>query len=526
MNAGRSYRGSLPKPDSRGRVRPIVGVDVEGKAQRFQVGTTRHNNEAEMLKRLDHIRDFYDKQCSEMGIEFWADWTLGWAKKLARGIPIKVSESSYARTNPGQAAEEWVTVKRLEAWGVPIQITDPELITNGTDLIKRQIQEQVNQAVETALVKLGQSWTPDAVEEVRQHAIPNDILDAEMTTLHEAVDAYVRHLEQHGKPGSSGVDRYKRLCKYLKDHHEDMPLWHLQLPQIQSMAAYWQNRPPTEKCPRHCGFDHAHDMLKQVFRILNWVDEQPRFQWSMPKEASKIKRTPHTLPHDSPNTPFAKSNTKPTYTPEQLAVLARHTDHFGRTLIATCVNCAFGASEVGQWPMSLYALHTAHPHADKIGISSTDQDSWVTGNRPKPAKNGSANYGEHLLWPAVGDALVRYKEDGRSVLPVWRTRNPWWNDKAQNKQSAFGNWWYNLLDEVQKHDPDFSRLPFGSLRDTLPDVLRNRYDAEIAELVLQHQTLTKDPLLDCYTNRPFRRLFEATRDLETSFKPLLETLDD
>ncbi|MGD0901000.1 MAG: hypothetical protein ABR915_24475, partial [Thermoguttaceae bacterium] len=59
----RSNRGGLPKPDSLGRWRPEVGVDHEGTRVRFQVGNKRDTTEAEALKRLNAIRDLYDRQC-------------------------------------------------------------------------------------------------------------------------------------------------------------------------------------------------------------------------------------------------------------------------------------------------------------------------------------------------------------------------------------------------------------------------------------------------------------------------------
>ena len=521
MKRHRTHRRRLPKPDKDKRIRPVVGINQDGKKQRFFVGRTTDTTEAEMERRLHHIMDLYDRQCDELAIEFWANWTLPWAKRMAEGIPVKVTASSYAKTNPGQAAEEWMMVKRLESWGVPMQITDTQLIAEGSDFVKQQVREQVNQAVHVALNELGQDWSPKAIEEVQQRAIPDDILNAETTSFHEAIEAYIEHITSNRRSDSSYPDNCEKLSKYLKEHHEDLPLWQLRLPQVQAIAAYWENRPGTKRGREHCSYDHAHGMLKNLFRILEWIDGEPTFRWNMPEKARAIKRTPRTFGEDRPRTPFANTVQKATYTPEELAILAEHADHFGRTLIAVCVNCAFGASEIGRWSMDLYSLFTAHPHADKIGIDSTKADSWITGYRPKTAHNKNPNYGEHLLWPQVAQALERY-EDGRTVLPVWSTGNPWWNQRAKNKQSAFTNWWTDLKTKV--NEDGFPKLSFGSLRDTLPNVLRAKYDGEIAELCLQHITLTKDPLLDCYTNRPFKRLFDATRELEGYYMPLLDLL--
>ena len=210
--------------------------------------------------------------------------------------------------------------------------------------------------------------------------------------------------------------------------------------------------------------------------------------------------------------------TKETYTPDQLAIIARFTDDFGRALIGVCVNCAFGQSEIGQWPTSKFTLHNAHPHADRVEFVSTDTDSWITGKRPK-----TKIYGEHLLWPQVAVALAPFL-DGRKVLPITGRETPWYKKHSSNPQSKCTTWWRELMDEVLKVHPDLPYLPFGSLRDLLPDLLRTRYSDDVASLALQHGKLSDDTQLKCYANYPYRRLFTATRELDGHFKPFLDTL--
>ena len=215
---------------------------------------------------------------------------------------------------------------------------------------------------------------------------------------------------------SSRTRKCQDRLRYLKEHHENLPLWKLTLPNIQKMAAYWQNRPLTKRKTR-CSRDHAHDMLKEMFRFLSWLDDHPGYKWEMPKGAGKISRSPNALIEDERKEAFQTIN-KPTFSPEQLALIAEQADSFGKTLIAVCVNCAFGASEVGQWSTKLYSIHKSHPHADKVGINSTDDDSWIVGPRPK-----TGVYGEHLLWPEVADAVAVFL-DGRTVLPITNRGHP------------------------------------------------------------------------------------------------------
>jgi hypothetical protein len=116
--------------------------------------------------------------------------------------------------------------------------------------------------------------------------------------------------------------------------------------------------------------------------------------------------------------------------------------------------------------------------------------------------------------------------DGREYLPMTRTGNPWYRPHSANPPTAFQNWWNLVLNRItaQKAHKEFPRLPFGSLRDLLPNVLRAEYGDEVASIALQHGTNKYDNLLDCYANVPFRKLFEATRELEAKFKPFLDKL--
>jgi len=176
--------------------------------------------------------------------------------------------------------------------------------------------------------------------------------------------------------------------------------------------------------------------------------------------------------------------------------------------------------------MQRYSLNKPHPHADKIQIDTSekdrfetsDADSWVTGNRPK-----TGAYGEHLLWPEVSEAVKPFL-DGRDVLPITGAGTKWYKTHASNPQAKFGKWFTDLVKKVQKTHPDFPALPFGSLRDLLPDLIRIDFNDSVAALCLHHGTIGDDKLLDRYANRPYKKLFNATRELREHFKPFLDEL--
>lgn len=426
---------------------------------------------------------------------------------------MKVIATEYARNNPGQAAEELAIAYQLEAWGVPITIEE-RLRTAGTTVIRDSINEALAEA-------LNRTWRHEAVEKIRQ-ILPADLIQAETTTFHEAIEGRIKWLEKTGDRNKDGsLSTRTRKCidrlRYLRDHHENRPLWTLDLAQIEQIAAYWRNRPPTKKGSR-CSWTHAYDMNKEFFRLLEWLDTDKAIQWEKPKGCDKVTRSPVKFSEDDNSEPF-ETISNPTYDPEQLAVLVRHTHALGRAMIGVCVNCAFGASEIGQWPTGRYSLFKPHPHQDKIGFKSSDRDSWIVGRRPK-----TGVYGEHLLWPEVA-AAVRPLLDGREVLPISRTGSPWYRTHSSNPQSKFGNWWSQLLDRVQKkEDKSFPRYSFGTLRDVMPDLLRREYDDQIASLALQHRQISSDDILICYANLPFKRLFNATKGLRERFEPFLSEL--
>ncbi len=513
MNRRKTNNHALPKPDSRGRIRPYVGVMPDGSKARFTVGDKR-TSPMEAERRLGLIRTLYEKQRERFQKPCWYDWTWKVALKIAAGQAVI---DQCIGDDPRHMA---AIVDQLRTWGIPVEVTKPEAYAEGLAIHKEQIEAVVQRLVADELAK--QSQARGAV--AGQVVLPQDPLAmAETATLHQALDAFRKHLEDTGNRDQdgnlvTGIRKCQDRVRYLKQHHRDnVPLWKLDLPKIGEMAAYWRNRPMTKKGGRSSK-QHTRDMLKELWRFLNWLDEHPNYRWEKPRGMDKISRSPVDLPEDDRTEAF-QTTTKKTYTPEQLAIIAPYTDPLGRAIMGVCVNCAFGASEVGQWPTNRYSIHNAHPHADKLGIVTSDADSWIVGPRPK-----TGVYGEHLLWPQVAEAAKPFVSDGRPVLPMTGTGKPWYRTHSDNPQTAFGNWWSKLLARIRKEHPDLPYLPFGSLRDLLPDVLRARFSDEVASMALQHGETGADTLLKCYANMPFPRLFQATRELEQHFRPFLDAL--
>jgi hypothetical protein len=445
MNRSPIHNHNLPAPDNRGRIRPYVGQLPDGTPTRFQVGD-RKTTPVEAERRLALIRSLYEKQCERFGVSYWMEWCKQVALKIGMGRPV-IDCCIGDADNPRHLAG---VVSQLRAWGIPIIVERPDSLATGLAIHNDEIASLVQRMVMDEMERL--KGERGAI--VQTSIIPQDPLAlTETATLYQVLDAYSKHLAETGATDQSGrlragVRTNQRRIKYLKEHlKENIPLWKMDLPHLEKLCAYWRNRPLTRKETR-TSVEHIKDMMKELSRFLGWLDNHPNYKWEKPKGWNKIDRSPIRLPEDNGKEVF-RTNHKETYTPEQLAMIVQHAEPMGKAIIGVCVNCAFGAAEVGQFPITGYSLNLEHPHADKIGIISTDKDSWIVGMRLK------ANvYGEHLLWEEVAE-VVKPLLDGREVLPVSRTGKPWFHPYAGNPQTAFTNWWKGLIARVRKTNPDF-----------------------------------------------------------------------
>ncbi len=449
MSRTKTKRHDLPQPDERGRIRPHVGKRASGGKARFTVGD-RDTSPSEAQRRLDVIRSLYERQCARSGIDFWNEWTRRVANRIGAGQSVTdtfLGDIDHPQHMAG-------CVDQLRAWGIPVTVTEPNGYSKGTRVHRDQVHAVIQELVAGEMAQ--QIGMRGAVAD--NVSLPADPLAmAETATFHRTIEAYRSYLKSTGKTDDGGnlvarVNKCRDRLRYFKHALVDMPLWKLDLSQLETIAAYWRNRPMTQKGSR-CSKPHAEDMAKEIKRFLKWLDTHPSYRWSKPKGFEDIDWKPIDLPQDVNGEAF-QTITKKTYSPEQLAKILRHTDVFGKALIGVCVNCAFGQSEVGQWPTNRILLNTPHPHAGKIGIVASEADSWVVGPRPKTKK-----YGEHLLWPEVAES-VRPFLDGRDVLPITGKGTKWYRSHSREPADQV----LQLVDGLDRTSPEgrpnFSVSPF------------------------------------------------------------------
>jgi len=448
------------KRDSRGRIRQRPGMLQNGQQARIQIADSE-TSDAEAARRLATIQALYQKQCERFRLDHWNHWCLQVAKEIGAGMPIT---DAFLMTMFNEATMASTAVL-LREWGIPIQIKSSQQFKEGMAIHREQIETMVADLVQQKMSELTDIRGP-VVKEVR---LPDAMSMGETATLFDALDAFAIHLKETGDRNEKGELKTKRR-KTIKDvdtlkvqfADHNMPLWKLQLAEWEKLVAIWRNRPLTHKKVR-CKVSWSEQQIKLLYRFGRWLHTS-RFDWQKPDGFDDVNRKPVKLPQDD-NGNVWQTITKETYSPEELALIIENAKPFHRMIIAACVNCAFGQGEIGQWKTERMVFNERHKHEDNISFKSSDNDSWIVGPRPK-----TGCYGEHLLWPEVANAIQPYI-DGRPVL--WMTRNdtPIYNPNSLQPSSQIDNWWTGHIERLQKKHPNLEALPFGSLRDVLPNIL-------------------------------------------------------
>ncbi len=451
------------------------------------------------------------------GEDQWSPRALGFARELASGK--KVVEY------PPPSDENGLEDPQLE-YAQMMQVDQqhfPSLQLVPSDHAKYAESVKLNERLMTSRLRELEAELRELGALVGQSGVPDRLVTG---TLHEALDAYAESVRRDGAKLPSGeLKPYQRLrivkVERLKREHADVPLHSLGYDQCASMVHFWRNRPVTMRGTRSSR-DNSRHHIGELFRFFRWLDATSQFRWAMPRGITMVSRRVEKFESEKK----LSAVTKPTYTPEQLAVINRHANPFERLALYVGLNCAMGAAELGRLVVSDCLLHRAHPHAARLGFESTGDDSFLRYFRPK-----TEVFGEWLLWPETTE-MVRWGVEragrmGVDLLFTWDTGEPIYDEALKNPQAGFANIWTRLLERVRKSHPAFPELPFGTLRDTLPDLLRRDYSDDLASLCLAHGTPSKaDSLLECYSNKPFGRFHQALRQVREHFAPMFAAVRD
>lgn len=505
-------------PDPQGRYRPYlgwkIGEDGKKRQHRFNLGTDKREAE----KRLARIKELYDDNCRFIKEDVWTPLALSFAEELAKGkrqVAYPPPHAEECIFDPLTDYAQVIQVERDRFPSLDVVPSDPDLYAesvrrNRDGLVAASIRE-----LEKELRGLG------ALPSKR--SLPENLIPG---SLHEALDAYAAHdvPAANTRDGSGNLSPYGRLrlarIKRFKREHEDVPLHSLDRDRCSAMVAHWRARPVGARGAT--SRDNARHHVGELMRFFRWLDTTDKFHWRMPRGLEGLKRK---IPKSDADRKKAVIS-KVVYSPMQLAVINKHATPIERLLLYVGLNCAMGAAELGRLSAQDILLDHEHEYAERLHFESTNRDGFIRFLRPK-----TEVFGEWVLWPETAHmirwGLERSRRIGSDLLLVSEQGMPWYREHATNAQYHFANAWTRLLNRVRKSDPEFPILPFGTLRDTVPDLFRHTESDELATICLAHgQPFHGDNLLECYGNRPYGRLHEAIRRSHAHFVPIFAVAPD
>ncbi|AMV40224.1 helix-turn-helix domain-containing protein [Planctomyces sp. SH-PL62] len=504
-------------PDPQGRYRPYLGwkhgEDGKKRQHRFNLGTDR--KEAE--RRLAKLRELYDENCRVVREDLWSPLALSYAEEIARGrhrITYFPPPPELCIEDPATDYAQMLQVDRDRFPSLDLIPSDPTLHAESARRGQQGVVKDRIRELEAELRELGALGSKES--------LPEELIPG---SLHEALDDYEASIAAHNvRPGTSDLTPYGRLrlarVERFRKAHDDIPLSALTHDACSAMAAYWRGRPKGMR--GLTSRDNARHHVGELIRFYKWLDRTGKYRWRMPSGVGHIDRKIGKTDAERKLSVI----TKRVYSAEQLATINKHATPTERLLLYLGLNCAMGAAEMGRLARGDILLGHRHEYAERLHFSSTDEDSFIRFLRPK-----TEVFGEWLVWPETARmlrwGLERSKKIGSELLLVSEEGMPWYREHATNAQYHFANAWTRLLKRVRKSDPDFPILPFGTLRDTLPDLLRHRESDDLASLCLAHgQPFQGDNLLECYGNRPFGRLHDALRRMHAYFAPVFAAAPD
>ncbi len=373
----------------------------------------------------------------------------------------------------------------------------------------------------------------------------------------KALDAYEAHVkakmlvlpdDEEGLEGrrlSDTGQSYLKQIGQIRAHNVEQLAWPLSRLTFQgcdAMLEVWRQRPPKKDESGPMAIKTCREHAKLVKRFFRWLSKSDDFDWTKPHDFDELPLEIHrtNLDKSAPITVGARK--VKTYTVEELVVLNQYAIPIERFLLLCGLNLGFKRMECATLRVGEIHLRTLHDYAKYINFGFSTGDSFVRRLRTK-----TEVYGEWILWPLTVKALEwvlnrrRHqthitKGDGMGrEIPFSPTSLVLLNDYGHSftKPTESGNpnhqitaAWTRLLTRIRKDKgmADFPWLPHESLRDTASDWIREEFGGEIADVFLAHGSpLGANSLVECYTNKPFGRLFKALQWLETKLKPMFDS---
>ena len=518
-------RRTTLKPDPRGDFRPYIGVRKDGKQQRFNLGT----DPAEAERKRDRIQRVYRESVAvrnSYGLSpSWTAAALHAAKLIEQGfqqVPLPPPNA----VNEAAEGSSYDIGSYNPCW----QGLEPEALVWGHAVASRQYPSVTwilpSGSSGRAAIDFGQmSFDIQARRQAR-------LLGAEPPTnpvagtFHQALDKYDQYIKSDvaKRVTYSTMQQRRDQLKYLKARHADLPLAFLDLAECRKLFDYWTALPAQDSDKRYSRSTCKH-RISELSMFFDWLHATDQFNWRKPEDFDTLSKT---IAKDRTKRSIRDLIAKKTFSIEELATINRYCGSLERMLLYLGLNCSFGASESGRLELDDLFLRERNPLShvwEKHGFTSEATDSWIAYLRPKTQVAGC-----WWLWPETVEAIERWlSEQPKTDSPRIVTSNrghALYRDNSKNGQSGFQNLWTKLLERVLEQQPDFPKLPFGTLRDQFSDWAVYQGESETGSIALAHGKPFKDDLLTCYANLPFPRLFALQKRYREELKKMLDAALD
>lgn len=447
----------------------------------------------------------------------WDEFTLPMAEAVRKGEPVaKVPTPTFylAFTNSGFAVSDWLERFQADFTVIKLELLDPKTGEVPDDVLQSEGQRLLDAGRRLLNKKAGGE------------------------TLHAALTVYGKWIEEKFVDAERRVTLWGktqgRHVAFMRKHLPDGPLAALDASRIDELIDTLRLRPVGDG-GKAVSVTWTQNVLKQFRHFLRWLNRAQEFAWRRPAD---LELGPARIPlSPTEKGRLARSSQVETYTLAELGTLWEYAPPFQRLVMLLALNCGFGKAEVASLEESEVLLRSPHPHgrdakpagdsADGVGSA----DSWVLRVRHK-----SAVYGEWKLWPETVRAIDWWLkrraeiEVGAGVTTLLVTSNGGRFDtptKGNHPNLQLANAWLHLTARVRKDHPTFRQLSLNKLRKTAGNLIRDDAGGEIAGVFLCHGTPVKaDSQLDCYTNRPFARVFAAIDRIGERVRPFWAKVAD
>jgi hypothetical protein len=371
----------------------------------------------------------------------------------------------------------------------------------------------------------------------------------------EALDAFEDHVKKtmlvmpdqeegiEGKRLSDTGRSYLKQISQIRSRNAEQLAWPLSRLTFQgcdAMLEVWRQRPSKNDGKGILSIKTCHEHAKLLKRFFRWLSKSNDFAWKKPEDFDELSLDVRETKLDRAAAVTTLSRQVKTYTVEELAILNQYAIPFERFLLLCGLNLGFKRMECATLRVGEIHLRTLHDHAKYIDFQFSEADSFV-----KRVRTKTGVYAEWILWPLTVQAMewamkkrklqthiTKGEGEGREipygpeslVLLTDSGHSFTKPTKKSNPNHQITNAWTRLLKRIRDdgHE-EFPSLPQESLRDTAANWIREEFSGEIAELFLAHGSpLGTKSLLECYTNKPFGRLFKALHWLEGKLKPMFD----